>query len=180
MAARSSPRVDTGAVDRPCGLGRWGRGCWGPFWAGVWTHGHTGELPGHSRAQRPLQAEGGWVGLWSRVSGGRSLQWGGRGGVWSVQGPSECSPHHAGLLSPCPEPGCVRGASSSTSWGCCLLGPGPHRSSHRPSPCVSASPLRGHLHSGPTQRLLHLRCFTSFHGEDPFPQVLGIRTPTRL
>lgn len=80
MAARSSPRVDTGAVDRPCGLGRWGRGCWGPFWAGVWTHGHTGELPGHSRAQRPLQAEGGWVGLWSRVSGGRSLQWGGRGG----------------------------------------------------------------------------------------------------
>ena len=46
-----------------------------------------------------------------------------------------------------PEPGGVRGASSSTSLGCWLPGPGAHRPSRRPPPCVSASLLR-HLHPG--------------------------------
>lgn len=139
-------RVDTGAVHRPCGLGLSGRGCWGRSGQRSGTHRHT-ELPGHSRPQRPLQVEGRWVGLWSRVSGGRSPGQGGSGGCGVYGGPSKCSRHHARLLSPGPEPGGVRRASASTSRGCWPLGPGTHRSSCRPPPCVSA-PLR-HPYSGP-------------------------------
>ena len=137
-----------GAVDRSCGLGLSGWGCWGRSGQGSGTHGHTGELPGHSRPQRPLQAEGGWVGLWSRASAGHSPGWGGRGGCGVYGGLSECSLHRASLLSPRPELGGVRGASSSTSRSCWLPGPGAHRPSRRPPPCVSASLLR-HLHPGP-------------------------------
>ena len=174
----SSLWVGSGAVDRSCGLGLSGCGCWGRSRQGSGTHGHTGELPDHSRPQRPLQAEGGWVGLWSRASAGHFPGWGGRGGCGVYGGLSECSPHRAGLLSPPLAGRCPRGLVLYLPG---LLAPGPGGTSPQPPPapvCVRVSFAAPAPRAA--QRLLHLRCSTHLHGEDPFPQVLGIRTPTRL
>lgn len=188
MAARSSPRVDTGAVDRPCGLGRWGRGCWGPFWAGVWTHGHTGELPGHSRAQRLLQAEGGWVGLWSRVSGGRSLQWGGRGGGVECTRPIRVLPASCRAPVTAPRAGlCPRGL---VLYLLGLLSPGPRATSLQPpsiSVCVCVSSagapaLWAHPEAPPPQMLHFLsrgRPFPTGPGDqDPHMSLRTTAQPT--